>query len=427
MKKGTKTNSNLDNTSDRRSSFRCLVGAQFFGAFNDNLYKQLILFLAASLLFPGEDKQGLAFAVFALPFVLFSGIAGDLSERFSKRSIIYLMKVAEIGIMILGIIALQNRIWPFLLIVLFVMGLQSAFFGPSKYGVIPELVPKKSLLNANGTIAMTTFLSVLLGQALAGPLMDYFGTRLWIPGAACVTFAIIGTVFARGMKPLKAQRPELAVKPNPFGSLFATIGQLRRQRGLMNIVVLHSLFWFNGGVIQQAIVGMGEPAYLDVGLGEKRLLSYVLVTLAIAIMIGSLIAPRAARRIGAGSCVLLGASILTAAQLALLSIGTIVEPGNGAFIVAHVLLAVVGFFGAFFVVPIQSYLQYAPPEGTRGQTFAVNNFMNFTFIFLAGLYYLAARSDFVDIGPVWAQAIAGVLMFIFMMWNRKFVKEIRFF
>jgi predicted MFS family arabinose efflux permease len=411
---------------ERASSFRCLVGAQFFGAFNDNLFKQLILFLSAGFLFPGQDKQGLAFAVFAVPFVLFSGIAGDLSERFSKRTIIWLMKVAEIGIMILGALAFKISSWPFLLGVLFLMGMQSAFFGPSKYGVIPEIVPSNSLLKANGVIAMTTFLSVLLGQALAGPLMDLFGERLWMPGVACTAFAIIGTVFARGMAPLEAKRPDLAIKPNPFGSLWSTIGELKARRGLMNIVVLHSLFWFNGGVIQQAVVGMGEPAWLDVGLGEKRLLSYVMVTLAVAIMAGSVAAPRVAGRIGAGKCVLLGTSVLAAAQIALLSIGILVGPGRAGLPVAHVLMGFIGFFGAFFVVPVQSYLQYGPPEGARGQTFAVNNFMNFIFIFLAGLYYMLARSSLFDIGPVMAQALSGVCLFAAMALNRKHLLGMKF-
>ena len=158
-----------------RKSFHALVGTQFLGAFNDNLFKQLMLLLAASYLFQGRDLQGLAFAIFSLPFVLFSGIAGDLSERFSKRTIIVQMKVAEIAVLLLGVIAFVFLSWPFMLVVLFLMGMQSAIFGPSKYGVIPELIPAGRLLRANGMIAMTTFMAILLGQAFAGPLLDGFG------------------------------------------------------------------------------------------------------------------------------------------------------------------------------------------------------------------------------------------------------------
>jgi acyl-[acyl-carrier-protein]-phospholipid O-acyltransferase/long-chain-fatty-acid--[acyl-carrier-protein] ligase len=407
-------------------SFRLLIGAQFFGAFNDNLFKQLILFLAARSLFPGEDKQGLAFAIFALPFVLFSGMAGDVSERLSKRRVILAMKVAEVAIMGLAVLVLPLKSWPLLLALLFVMGTQSAFFGPSKYGVIPELVDSRQLLRANGAIAMTTFMAVLFGQALAGPLMDFFGKRLWVPGAACLAFAIVGTFFAWRIGPLPAQNPALSIRASPFGRLLATIQMLRHERGLMRVVLLHSLFWFNGGVLQQSILGLGEPAYLNVGTQEKRLLSYVMVTLALAIIAGSVAAPRIARIVAARHLVIIGLAGALVGQLALLSIGPIFGRGSGGFAAAHASVLIIGFFAALFVVPVQSFLQHGPPPGMRGQTFAVNNFMNFLFIFLAGIYYLVARRPDVGLSPGITQAIAGGLGFAFLLLNRRQVAGIRF-
>ncbi len=400
------------------------MGTQFLGAFNDNLFKQLLLFLAAGYLFPGEDLQGLAFAIFALPFVLFSGMAGDLSERFSKRTVIVWMKVAEILVMALGAVALQRLQWPFMLAVLFLMGLQSAFFGPSKYGVIPELVSANRLLRANGLIAMTTFLGVLLGQALAGPLLDGFGGRLWVPGAACVFFAVVGTLFARFMAPLPPQNPQLRIGPSPFGSLWQTIGMLRRRKGLFRFVLLYSLFWFNGSVIQQAIVGMGEVGYLEIAKGEKRLLSYVLVTLALAIIVGSLGAPRLSRRMAAGRMAVLGAVVMVIGQLSLLLVGPVLDRAHGALFLTHLLMALIGLSGALFVVPVQSYLQHAPQPGTKGQTFAVNNFMNFLFMFMGGVYYLLVRRPALGVGPTAAQALSGVLVLAFLWLNRERVRSI---
>jgi len=390
-------------------SFRALVGAQFLGAFNDNLFKSIILLLAARILFPGKDMQGLAFAVFALPFVMFSGMAGDLSERFSKRSIIFLMKIAEIIVMGLGLIALQMKSWEFMLVVLFVMGLQSAFFGPSKYGVIPELVPPKGLMKANGFIAMTTFMGVLLGQALAGPLIDKFVDQLWITGAACMVFSIIGTVFAAFMGPLKQQKPDLKITANPFGRLFQTIGNLRREKGLMTIVVLNSMFWFNGGVIQQTINALGDNGYLNIGQKENIQLSLLAVTLAISIIFGSLIAPRFAKKVSVGKITTFGVMGMLVGQGLMLLIGTVFFRENGGLYFAHLTMAIIGFCGAFFVVPIQSYLQHAPPPGMKGQTFAVNNFMNFLFIFLGGVYYMIMRGKSLNMGPTSTQAIAGAL------------------
>lgn len=394
-----------------RRSFRALVAVQFLGAFNDNLFKQLILFLAARFLFPGQDLQGLAFMVFALPFVLFSGMAGQISECHSKRNVIVAMKVFEILIMALGLVALQLQNWPFLLSVLFIMGLQSTLFGPSKYGAIPELVPAPGLLQANGTIAMTTFMAVLVGQALAGPLLDEFSDRMWVSGAVCVLLAVLGTVLAVVMGPLPRQKPDLKLGYNPFAGLMSTILVLRRHQGLLLIVLLNSCFWFNAGVIQQSIVALGDPGYLAVGAGENWKLSVLMVTLALAIMGGSVVAPLVGRWMRAGPMAMIGAVGIFSGQLLMLFIGPVFSGDSQGYSFAIAVMVVIGFLGAFFVVPVQSFLQHAPPSGMKGQTFAVNNFMNFLFLVLAGAFYLAAR-ELANLGPTLVQLLAGVLLML---------------
>jgi len=358
-----------------RRSFRALVAVQFLGAFNDHLFKQLILFLAARVLFPGQDLQGIAFMVFALPFVIFSGLAGQLSERYSKRDVIIAMKIFEILVMALGLAALQLQNWLFMLAVMFVMGLQSAIFGPSKYGVIPELVPAQGLLRGNGNIAMTTFMAVLLGQALAGPMLDKFSGQLWVSGAVCVSLAVLGTGLATLMGSLPSLRPQLRLSYNPFAGLLTTMLALGRRRGLLKLVILNSCFWFNAGVIQQSIVALGDARYLAVDAGENWKLSMLMVTLALAIMSGSLLAPRLDRRMSAGHMAMIGVIGLFSGQLLMMLIGPVFGGSPGGYGFAVVVMAVIGFLGAFFVVPVQAYLQHAPPPGMKGQTFAVNNFM----------------------------------------------------
>ena len=401
-----------------KTSFRVLVTVQFLGAFNDNLFKQLILFLAARTLFPGQDMQGLAFMVFALPFVVFSGLAGDISERYSKRNVIFAMKGFEVLVMALALIALQLQHWYFLLAVLFIMGFQSTIFGPSKYGAIPELVSANGLMRANGVISMTTFMAILVGQALAGPLLDQFADRMWISGLVCVVLALLGAGLAAMMGKLPRQKPDLKLTINPLGSLFVTMGILRRSQGLMNLVLLNSTFWFNAGVIQQAIVGLGEPGYLAVEDGQTWKLSVLMVTLALAIMTGSLTAPRFRNHLKAGSMTILGASGMFAGQGLMLLIGPVFGAEGAGYWYAITLMALIGFSGAFFVVPVGSFLQYAPPVGMKGQTFAVNNFMNFLFLVLAGLFYLVAR-NVVNLGPTTSQFIAGLILIVVLYWCRE--------
>lgn len=398
-------------------SFAALVGAQFFGAFNDNLFKQLILLLAAGTLFPGKDLQGIAFAVFSLPFVIFSGIAGDLSERYSKRRIIVWMKVAEIGICLGTIWALVAMNWAFMLVVLGILGTQAAFFGPSKYGIIPEIVPQERLVPANGMITMTTFLAVLTGQALAGPLMDAFGPasatpRLWMPGVFCVGFAVIGTLMVYGMRPLPATNPSQKIALNPFGDIFKTIKTLRQSRGVFRVLVLNSFLWFDSAVLNQAVNGLKQPGYL--ALTKDSYLSILLTTISVGIIVGSVSAPKFAARYGLGRVTAFGVFGMLILQLGLLAIGTVVGPDPG-FYVALILLFCIGFSGAAAIVSVQSWLQDAPPPGMRGQTFAVNNFLNFTFMFLAGGFYLLANL----IGPTMTQAIGAVALVTYYLFIRR--------
>jgi acyl-[acyl-carrier-protein]-phospholipid O-acyltransferase/long-chain-fatty-acid--[acyl-carrier-protein] ligase len=164
-------------------SFHGMNFTQFFGAFNDNLFKQLVLLICVDYFHEtGHDDQGIALLLFALPFVLFSGFAGYLSDRIGKVRIVRAMKVAEIGVMTAGFFALHavtGRI-EWLLAVVFLMGTHSAFFGPPKYGILPELFRERDLPQVNGMIQMTTFLSIILGMALASFIKEWFNTRLWV-------------------------------------------------------------------------------------------------------------------------------------------------------------------------------------------------------------------------------------------------------
>ncbi len=146
----------------RDASFWGMTITQFLGAFNDNLFKQLMLLLALKVSL--ADRQPLAMLVFSAPFLLFSGFAGFLSDRYSKRWIIVLSKIAEIAAMLLGMVGFffYDKVgFTGLLVVLFLMGTQSAFFGPGKYGILPEMLRTSDLPRANGIILMTTFLAII--------------------------------------------------------------------------------------------------------------------------------------------------------------------------------------------------------------------------------------------------------------------------
>src|SRR5579859_3492368 len=136
----------------RDPSYHSMNVTQFLGAFNDNLFKQLVLLICVDYLAAtGINYQTFALFLFAFPFVLFSGFAGYLADRISKQRIIVAMKIAEIAVMFAGFLAFHatyGRIGC-LLIVVFLMGTHSAFFGPSKYGILPELFREEDLPQVN--------------------------------------------------------------------------------------------------------------------------------------------------------------------------------------------------------------------------------------------------------------------------------------
>ena len=167
-------------------SFWGTTATQFFGAFNDNIFKQLLLLIAVGVAAQSKvktDAQGIAMVVFALPFVLFAGPTGYFADKLSKTHVIVFSKLMEIVAMALGVAAFY---WydevgmTGLFLVLAFMGFQSTVFAPAKYGILPELFHARDLPKVNGVFLMTTFLAIILGQILAGVLSDWLPQSLWI-------------------------------------------------------------------------------------------------------------------------------------------------------------------------------------------------------------------------------------------------------
>jgi len=212
----------------------------------------------------------------------------------------------------------------------------------------------------------------------------------------------------------------MPISRNPFGGVWGSIRELRADRRVFHVLLLNSLFWFNGGVVQQAIVGLGSPSYLDIPKQENWRLSLLLVVLAMSIILGSLCVPPIARRIRPGKLIAFGAISMFVAQVLLAA--AVASFRAAAYDASLVFVAVLGFTGAFFAVPVQTFLQDAPQEGTRGKTFAVNNFLNFTFIFLAGGFYLGSSA--LHVNPALAAAISASIMCAVLAVYRKSVLSI---
>ena len=250
----------------RDTSFWGMAATQFLGAFNDNLFKQLILLLATPTAAQlaagtGSDKQAYAQIIFAAAFLIFSGVAGYFSDRYQKRTVVVTAKVAEILIMFLGLIGFVE-FGRFgltgLFTVLFLMGTHSAFFGPAKYGILPEMLRPSDLPRANGIFLMLTFLAIIFGTAAAGWLLTYSGNRIWIGSLACIGIAVLGTLTALTVRAAPPAQPDLQHGWSSWGVPKEIIALLRRDRELMAAIIVVSMFWMIGGIVQQTVNALGK-------------------------------------------------------------------------------------------------------------------------------------------------------------------------
>src|SRR5271170_5716514 len=176
-------------------SFWFMFVVEFQNAFSDNVLQWLVTFLIIGLGLPEEKRDSLVplvGAIFALPFILFSMAGGFFADRFSKRRVAIGIKCAEIGIMLLASLGLWHSNIPLMLTCIFLMSTHSAIFGPTKYGMLPELLPEKKLSWGNGIFGLGTFTAIITGTIFGGTLADKFGNRQIYSGFILIALAFVG-------------------------------------------------------------------------------------------------------------------------------------------------------------------------------------------------------------------------------------------
>ncbi len=375
-----------------RQSFLGLTFGQFLGAFNDNVFKQLVLLLCidhelAAGVAP-NTYQSKALVVFALPWVLFSGLAGFVSDRTSKQRGIVLYKVLEIGITLAGMAAFwSNELAP-VFAVLFCLSLHSTFFGPCKYGILPDLFPKSALPFVNGIFQMTTFLAIIFGMAFAG-----YGKEL-LPGQAglvkisfgCVVFATLGTFAVLFVRRTQAVQPDLRWSWSALGVNSDAWALLKRDRFLTGVLLLTSLFWFMGGVVQPSVNVLGK---VELGLKDGPT-SILAACMGLGIASGCGIAGKFSRgRIRFG-LVTLGSWLMSAMLVTLTLVAVAAQskslPVSVLEWIARVALVGLGASAGLFVVPLQVVLQASPPEELKGRMIGTMNLANWIGILLSALF-----------------------------------------
>ncbi|HSX10295.1 MAG TPA: MFS transporter [Chlamydiales bacterium] len=367
--------------SDYRS-FYFLNATQFLGALNDNIFKLLVIYLLINVKGPAAANSilSLAGAIFVIPFLLFSSGAGVLADRISKRTIIVFTKILEVVIMSFGLIAVSFEWEIGAYAALFLMATQSAIFGPSKYGIIPELVDAKRVSKANGSMTSFTYLAIILGTFLASFITDVTDKNFIFEASFCVFIAVIGLLTSFGITRTAPQNSEKKINPVFLYEIYQTLKISWKIPHLLPAIYGSSFFLFIGAFTQLNIIpfAMQSLGLTEVGGG------YLFLATAVGIAIGAVLAGQLSKdRVEPGlSCICGFFIVFFFLGLYLFS---------WSLTITILMLGLLGVFGGGYLIPFDSFLQVNSPDERRGQVIAAANFFSFIGVLAASfaLYFFS--------------------------------------
>ena len=373
-----------------RRGFWSLIATQFQGAFSDNILRNLLLSIIVGMNLAKSDRETFVSVVtflFSLPFLILSMPGGWLADRFSKRQVTIWTKVMEFGSMLLATAGLATHTMWLSLAALTLVASQAALFGPSKYGLLPELLPEKLLSWGNGVIELGTFLAIIFGTVAGAWMGEHFAAHQIYAGYVLLGLSVLGFMTSLTIDDVPAAAPEKRFRVNIAGDLWVQIGKMRQDRALFLAVLGNTYFWFLGSLLFSTIVVYG-PDVLHVGQTKT---GYLNATLALGIGIGSLAAGWVSDNKIEYGLIPLGSIGMTLTGLAL----GITPHG---LVGSAALLGVLGFWAGFFAVPVNALIQHKPAEQDKGGIIAAANLLSFVGIAISSAAYFIF-TNYVHLDP----------------------------
>lgn len=368
---------------------------QLLGAFNDNIFKQALILGILFKLNAQADQAlliNLCALLFILPFFLFSALGGQFGEKFAKDALIRAIKLGEVLIMLAGAVGVLLGNLPLMLLVLFLMGSQSALFGPVKYSILPQALREDELVGGNALVETGTFLAILGGTIGAGLLMASSDYAALVAGSV-VGVAVLGYLASRFIPFAHASLPQLALDWNILRQSWQIMRMGLGQRpAVSRSLIGNSWFWFLGAVYLTQI-----PAFAKDWLhGDESVVTLILTLFSLGIGLGSMLCERLSGgkvEIGLvpfgsiglslfGILLWAGSGQLAPADSAYDWLSLLAQPGSLTLLGCVVGL---GLFGGFYIVPLYALIQSRTAEQERARVVAANNILNALFMVASAL------------------------------------------
>ena len=402
---------------------------QFFGALNDNVYKQALLLVFTYGLISQQSANvstlnNLAALLFILPYFIFSATAGQLADKYERAQLVRAIKLLEIIIMLIATVGfLLGSLW-LLLTALFLMGVQSTFFGPIKYAILPEALKPHELMSGNAIFQSGTSIAILLGMILGGAVISVSaGNLVWI-SLTVVIIALIGYASSRFVLTQRVTAPDIQIDWNFFRTSFQTLKYAKSLPMIFLILLGNSWYWFYGATYLTQI-----PQLTQQNLhASENVVSLLLTLFSVGIGVGSLLC----RKIGGTEVnikmVPIGAVGLTIFAFYLAGALAFVPEKTGALLglsevfqqgwsYYHVMCAVtlLGISGGFYIVPLYAMMQAYSPRSHRARVVAANNILNAIFMVSSAIFSILILSILkIDLKILFS--ITAVLSAVFTFW-----------
>ncbi len=402
---------------------------QFFGALNDNVYKQALLLVFTYGLISQQSANvstlnNLAALLFILPYFIFSATAGQLADKYERAQLVRAIKLLEIIIMLIATVGfLLGSLW-LLLTALFLMGVQSTFFGPIKYAILPEALKPHELMSGNAIFQSGTSIAILLGMILGGAVISVSaGNLVWI-SLTVVIIALIGYASSRFVLTQRVTAPDIQIDWNFFRTSFQTLKYAKSLPMIFLILLGNSWYWFYGATYLTQI-----PQLTQQNLhASENVVSLLLTLFSVGIGVGSLLC----RKIGGTEVnikmVPIGAVGLTIFAFYLAGALAFVPEKTGALLglsevfqqgwsYYHVMGAVtlLGISGGFYIVPLYAMMQAYSPRSHRARVVAANNILNAVFMVSSAIFSILILSILkIDLKILFS--ITAVLSAVFTFW-----------
>ncbi len=374
--------------------FLPLFITQFLGAFNDNVLKNAMVIL---ITFQGARMSSLdpklmvniCAGLFILPFFIFSATAGQLADKYEKSFLIRLIKLIEIGIMVIAAVGFWLPNLPLLLTSLFLMGMHSTLFGPIKYSILPQHLRDEELIGGNALIESGTFLAILFGTILGGTLVGLGEAGRHYASATCFLIAVFGYLASRRIPQAAAAAPELKVSWNPLSETWRNLKFAKQNRSVFLSILGISWFWFYGALFLSQF-----PAFAKDNLGgNESVVTLLLAIFSVGIGLGSLLCEKLSGKQIEPGIVPLGSIGLTVFAIDLYFAAPVTNSITGmsaseflsqaGSLRVLIDLVLIGTFGGFYCVPLYALMQTRSEASHRSRIIAGNNILNALFMVAA--------------------------------------------